>query len=122
MFDAQQQARIAYSGSCGFSLYSVLATSPVKWRAQMRHIEGDVRHVKEIIGEILLDHIALVAAAHDEIVDAMTGIDLHDVPKDRLAADFDHWLGLDACFFGNTCTEPTGEYHCSHSFQFFLGS
>ena len=36
------------------------------------HIEGNVRHVQEIIGEIFLDHIALVAAAHDEIVDAVS--------------------------------------------------
>ncbi len=33
------------------------------------HVEGDITGVKKIIGEVLLDQIALVAAADDELVD-----------------------------------------------------
>jgi hypothetical protein len=33
------------------------------------HVEGDVRHVKEVVREVLLDDVALVAKAHDEIAD-----------------------------------------------------
>ncbi len=68
------------------------------------HVEGHIGHVQEVIGEVLLDHIALVSAADHEIVDAMGGIDLHDVPQDRLAADLDHWLGLQVGLFGNSGT------------------
>jgi hypothetical protein len=35
------------------------------------HVEGDIGHVQEVVGEVLLDHVALVAAADDEIVDAV---------------------------------------------------
>ena len=35
------------------------------------HVEGDIGHVQEVVGEVFLDHIALVAAANDEVVDAM---------------------------------------------------
>ena len=65
------------------------------------HVEGHVRHVQEVVGEILLDHIALVAQADDEIVDAVGGVDFHDVPDDRLAADFDHGLGLQVGFLAD---------------------
>ena len=34
------------------------------------HIEGDIAIVQKIIGEIFLDHIALVATADHKIVDA----------------------------------------------------
>ena len=35
------------------------------------HVEGDIRHVQEIVGEVLLDDIALVAAANDKVVNAV---------------------------------------------------
>src|SRR5579885_1557819 len=69
--------------------------------AVVRHVEGDVRHVQEVVGEIFLDDVALVAAADHEVVGAVRRIDLHDVPKDRLAADLDHGLGPQVAFFRN---------------------
>ncbi|MNN37745.1 hypothetical protein D3C81_1517080 [compost metagenome] len=35
------------------------------------HIESDIGGMQKIIGEIFLDHIALVAAANHEIIDAV---------------------------------------------------
>jgi putative transposase len=35
------------------------------------HIEGNVRHVQEVVGKILFDYVALVAAADNKIIDAM---------------------------------------------------
>ena len=35
------------------------------------HVEGDVRGVQEVVGEVLLDDVALVAATDDEVVDAV---------------------------------------------------
>ena len=37
------------------------------------------------------------------------GIDLHDVPENRLAADLDHRLGPGGGFFGDAGAESTGE-------------
>ena len=44
------------------------------------HVKGDIAIVQKIIGEILLDHIALVATANHKLVDAMVGIDFHNMP------------------------------------------
>ena len=48
--------------------------------------------MQEVIGEILLDHMSLVAATDHEFIDAVSAVDLEDMPKDRLAADFHHRL------------------------------
>ena len=58
------------------------------------HIEGYIGCVEEVVGEVLLDYVTLVATADDEIVDPVGGVGLHNVPEDGLAADLDHRLGL----------------------------
>jgi hypothetical protein len=55
--------------------------------------------MQEVVGEIFLDDVALVAAADDEVIDAMLGIDLQDVPENRPAAYLDHRLGPDNRLF-----------------------
>ena len=42
------------------------------------------------------------------------GIDLHDVPDDRLAADLDHGLWLEMGFFADASSQTAGEDHCLH--------
>jgi len=79
------------------------------------HAEGDIGLVQEVIREILLDHITLVATANHKIIHAMRRVDLHDVPEDRFASDLDHGLGLKVSFFGKARSEATGENDC---FQF----
>ena len=46
-----------------------------------RDVERDVRHVQEVVREVLLDDVAAVAEADHEVVDAGLGVDLHDVPE-----------------------------------------
>ena len=50
--------------------------------------------MQKIIGKILFDHVALVTATNDEVIHAMRGIDLHDVPQNRTPTDFNHGLRL----------------------------
>ena len=64
-------------------------------------VDRHVGSVEEVVGEILLDHIALVAEADDEILDAVMGVDLHHVPENRHAADLDHRLGPEVRFLRN---------------------
>ena len=78
------------------------------------HVEGDVGGVEEVVGEELLDDVALVAAADDEVVDAVLGVELEDVPEDGAAADFDHRLGAEGGFFGDARAEAAGEDDCFH--------
>lgn len=72
-------------------------------------VEGHVGHVQEVVGEVFLDDIALVATADDEVLDAMGRVELHDVPEDRLAADLDHGLGLKVGFFRQSRTEAASQ-------------
>ena len=77
----------------------------VHFHAVVGHVEGHVRHVQEVVGEVLIDHVALVAAADHEVVDAVRGIDLHDVPQNGLPADLDHRLGTHRAFFADAGAE-----------------
>src|ERR1035437_5147772 len=101
----------APTGLCVFSGINLrhapwLGLSLVYDHAVVRHVEGDLGHMQEIIGEILLDDIALVAAADHEIIGAMRRIDLYDVPENGFAADLDHRLGLEVARLGNAGAEP----------------
>ena len=86
----------------------------VYFHAVVAHVEGHIRHVQKVVGEVFLDQVALVTAANHEIVDAVVGIDLHDVPQDGLAANFHHRLGFEVGFFGNPGAESTGKNDCFH--------
>ncbi|MNM82275.1 hypothetical protein D3C81_943020 [compost metagenome] len=70
--------------------------------------------MQEIVGEVLLDHIALVAQADDEVIDAKVRVDLHDVPDDRLAAYLDHRFWPQVGFFADTRTQAAGQNDCFH--------
>ena len=67
---------------------------PWSWFALLyRHVKGDVRHVQEVIGEILLDDVAAIPAADDKVIDPMVSVALHDVPEGRMPADLYLRLG-----------------------------
>jgi hypothetical protein len=72
----------------------------------MGHVKSYVRHREKIVGEVLFDDIPLVSAANNEIVDAVGRINLHHVPKDWLAAELYHGLGLKMRLFRNTSSQP----------------
>lgn len=73
----------------------------------MLHVERDIRHVQEIVGEVFLDEVSLIAAADHEIMDPMGRIHFHDMPQDRLATDLDHGLRPEMGFFGNSGSETS---------------
>lgn len=73
--------------------------------------------MQEIVREIFLDHIAFVTTADNEIVHAVGRVQLHDVPKDRLATDLDHGFGLKVCFLGDSCAEAPSENDSFHRFN-----
>src|SRR4051794_9156941 len=78
-------------------------------------VEGHVRGVQRVVREPLLDDVALVAEAHDEVVDPGGGVDLHDVPEDRLAADLDHRLRPQRRLLAEPRAEAAGEDHRLHA-------
>jgi hypothetical protein len=62
--------------------------------------------VQEVVGEVLLDDIALVTTADDKLVHAMARIELHDMPQNRLTADLDHGLGLEVGLLTQPAPSP----------------
>ena len=71
--------------------------------------------MQEIVGEIFLDDVTLVAAANDEVMDAVERVSFHDVPKDRLATDFDHGFWSSGGFLAYPRSQSTREYDCFHA-------
>jgi hypothetical protein len=66
------------------------------------------------MSEVFLDHETLISAADNEIIQSVCGIYFHDMPEDRLAADFDHGLGPIIGFFGEPSPHTTCEDNCFH--------
>jgi hypothetical protein len=75
----------------------------------LHHIDDDVGAMQHVVREILLDHVALVAKADDEMVQPVMRIEHHDVPQDRVRPDFDHGLRPRLGLLGETRTQATGE-------------
>jgi hypothetical protein len=61
--------------------------------AVLTQVEGDVGSVKEVVGEVLLDDVALVTAANYKVCDVVGGVNLADVPEQGSTTDFDHGFG-----------------------------
>jgi hypothetical protein len=66
----------------------------VDFHAVAGHVHGDIRHMQEIVRKVFLDQVPFVASADDEVIDSLRGINLQNMPKDRLAAYLNHRLGL----------------------------
>jgi len=73
--------------------------------------------VQEVVGKVLFDDIAFVAAADDKVVHTVGGVELHDMPEDWFASDFDHGLWLEVRLFGDAGAEASGEDYCFHFFK-----
>ncbi len=55
--------------------------------------EGEIVRERFVVQEVILDHRALVAQAQHEFLEAVRGINLHNMPENRASADLNHWLG-----------------------------
>ena len=81
-------------------------------------VDRDVGGVQEVVGEELLDQVALVSQAQDEFIDTMAGIHLHDVPEDGPAADLDHRLGAHGAFLADPGAQAAGQNDQLHGVAF----
>src|SRR5581483_11983093 len=77
-------------------------------------VDDDIGAVQDVVREIFLDDVALVAEADDEIVQAVKRIVLHDVPKNRMRSDLAHRLWLELGLLGETRAHPAGKDHDFH--------
>src|SRR5260370_37388429 len=84
------------------------------------HVEGHIGGMEEVVGEVLLDDVALVSAADDEVIDAVLGINLQNVPQNGPAANLDHRLGTNYRFFRETRAEAASEDYSFHGLDGLL--
>ncbi len=84
-------------------------------------VEADVGRVEVVVGEVLLDQIALVAQADHELLDPVGRIELHDVPEDRFAADLDHRLGAHRGLLAQPRAVSPGQDHRLHGAKVIWG-
>ncbi len=77
-------------------------------------IDGQIPAEINTIKEIALDEIAHVTEGNVEIIEAMVGEVLHDVPQDRFATNLDHWFWSSRGFLLQACAHSTRENDNSH--------
>src|SRR5688572_15366484 len=82
------------------------------------HVERHIGHVKEVIGKVLLDDVAFIARADDEIIDSVAAVYLEDMPQDRAPADLDHGFWLEGGFFAQTGAKAPCKDDGFHSGKF----
>lgn len=58
-----------------------------------------------------------VAKAYGEVLDTVTGVDLHDVSEDGLTADLNHRLGPKVGLFADASPETTDKNDCFHRYS-----
>jgi hypothetical protein len=75
------------------------------------HLEREVRDLLAVAQEELLDQPALVAQAEDELAEPVVGVDLHDVPQDRLLADLHERLGHPLGLLAQACAHAAAQDH-----------
>lgn len=80
-------------------------------------IKGDVATMEEVVGEIFFDDVSFVSQENDKIVVSILGVDLHDMPENRMAANLHHRFWDDAGLFSKACTHTTCK---DEDFHYFL--
>src|SRR3979409_2416368 len=79
------------------------------------HIDGDVLAQAVVVEKVPFDDVAFVSEGDEELAKLVFGVQLHDVPEDRPAADIDHRLWSELGFLGETRAEAPGQDHYFHS-------
>src|SRR6267143_3905229 len=59
-----------------------------------------------VVQEVVLDHVATISEAENELAHSVVGVHLHDVPEDGTAPDLHHRLGPEFSLFPETGTNP----------------
>ena len=77
-------------------------------------IESDIRVMKEVVSEPLLDILLLVTSADDKLSMTVVSILFHNVPKDRHATYLNHWLWFELRFLRDAGAEATGKKNYFH--------
>jgi hypothetical protein len=72
-------------------------------------IDGGIGIAKMKIAEIVADHLRSESEAQHETPESVTGVDLHDMPKDRMFTNGDHGLWPKFSFFLDARAQAAAE-------------
>jgi len=71
--------------------------------------DGEVTLHRLVIEEVLLDHVASVAKAEHEVLEAVMGVELHDVPQQRMPSHLHQGLGPELGLLSQASALPATE-------------
>jgi hypothetical protein len=67
-----------------------------------------------VVQEVLLDHVAAIPEAQNELAHSVVGVHLHDVPEDGTASDLHHRFGAELGLLSETGTQSTAQNYNLH--------
>src|SRR5207237_8093713 len=83
--------------------------------AALADVDADVAVHRAVVKEVVPDHVALLAETENEIHDPEVGVELHDVPEDRLSTDLDHRLRSDLGLLREARSKSAAADHRLHA-------
>jgi hypothetical protein len=76
--------------------------------------DGKIVRPYGVVQEILFYQMPFVAQAKYKAIEAISSVDLHDVPKYWPATDLDHWFRENIRLLSEPCSLPTAQYNDLH--------
>ncbi len=90
--------------------------APIQHRHRaIPQIQNEIALLQHDVPEVLLDHFGFVAAGDQKLLVAVAGVQRHDMPENRSAADLDHGLGAVDRLFRDPGPAPARENHDLHA-------
>jgi hypothetical protein len=86
----------------------------------VRDVKGDVARLQKIIREVTFDYISAISAADHKIAHTTGGINLHDVPQNGFASDFNHRLWPEIALLTDSRTHASCKNHGFHGWELTL--
>src|SRR5260370_22622730 len=87
----------------------------VKARTARGDIDGHALAHAVVVEEVALDDLALVAEGHEELLESLRRVRLHDVPQDGALSDVYHRLRSELGLLGQARAEASGQDHNLHA-------
>src|SRR5690242_5181802 len=84
----------------------------VHLRIARTEVDRDVVVEREEVEEVLLDNFALVAEGDDEFLEPVRGVQVEQMPENRLSADLYHGLWPQGGLFSEPRSETTSKNYC----------
>ena len=88
----------------------------VHFNAVAGKIERNIRHMEKIISKKLFNDMLFISGTNNKFANTVIGIQLHNVPQNRLVANLYHRLRAKLAFFRNAGAEAARKNNCFHSF------